>query len=326
MKSINEDLKTGSFRTMYLLYGEEAYLKRTYKEKLLKALTEPGDTMNFASYEGKGINVQQVIDLAETLPFFADRRVILMEDTGLFKSGGTEFAEYLKEAPETTTFIFSESEVDKRSRLYKVVKEKGRAAELGRQDEKTIEKWILGILSREGKKITRSTMDRLLTMTGVDMENIEKELEKLNCYTLGRDVITSEDVEAVCTVRTTNRIFDMVEAVAAKNQKRALELYYDLLALKEPPMRILFLLARQFNLLLQVKSMQKKGLGKSEIAKNAGLHPFIAGKYMGQTGRFSASALKGAVEDCVRAEEDVKTGRMNDVMSVELFIVKYSSP
>ena len=66
----------------------------------------------------------------------------------------------------------------------------------------------------------------------------KKELEKLFCYTLDRDEITAEDVEAVCTAQTANRIFDMVEAVAMKRQKKALDYYYDLLALREPPMRI----------------------------------------------------------------------------------------
>jgi DNA polymerase-3 subunit delta len=70
---------------VYLLYGEEDYLKKQYKEKLRSAMLSPDDTMNFAYYEGKGINVKEVIDLAETLPFFAERRLIIMEDTGFFK-------------------------------------------------------------------------------------------------------------------------------------------------------------------------------------------------------------------------------------------------
>ena len=72
------------------------------------------------------------------------------------------------------------------------------------------------------------------------MSNIEKELEKLLCYTMDRSVITGEDIDAVCTTQINNRIFAMVQAVAEQNQKKALDLYYDLLALKEPPMRILF--------------------------------------------------------------------------------------
>ena len=69
MKSLNEDLKTGQFKQIYLLYGEEAYLKKQYRDRLTKALLPEGDTMNFAHFEGKGVDVKSVIDLSETLPF-----------------------------------------------------------------------------------------------------------------------------------------------------------------------------------------------------------------------------------------------------------------
>lgn len=126
-------------------------------------------------------------------------------------------------------------------------------------------RWVLGILKREGKQITQRDMERFLSKTGTDMSNIEKELEKLLCYTMDRSVITGEDIDAVCTTQINNRIFAMVQAVAEQNQKKALDLYYDLLALKEPPMRILFLLARQFNLLLQVKELQRLGCDQKTI-------------------------------------------------------------
>ena len=67
----------------------------------------------------------------------------------------------------------------------------------------------------------------------------------------------------ICTVQTTGQIFEMIRALAEKNQKKALNLYYDLLSLKEPPMRILFLIARQFNQLLLVKSLAAKGYDRA---------------------------------------------------------------
>ena len=86
MKTIDEDIKNGTFRQLYLLYGEEVYLKKQYKDKLVKAMTTEGDTMNFSAFEGKDTVTGQLIDLAETLPFFAERRVIIVEDSGFFKS------------------------------------------------------------------------------------------------------------------------------------------------------------------------------------------------------------------------------------------------
>lgn len=325
MKSLNEDLKTGQFNNVYLLCGEEAYLKKQYKEKLRGAILSPDDNMNYAYYEGKGVNINEVIDLAETLPFFAERRLIVMEDTGIFKNATPELADYLKEMPDTTYIIFVETEIDKRSKMYKAVQSKGRVVELGRQDESVLVRWIAGNVKREGKQISEHTIRYFLEKVGTDMENIQKEMEKLFCFTMEKDHITVEDVEEICTTQITNRIFDMVDAVAEKEQKKALSYYYDLLALKEPPMRILFLLAKQFKLLLEVKALDKQGYGRKEIAEKTGLFPFLVSKYQKQANSFSEKELRDIMENSVETEERVKTGRLADILGVELFIVKYSA-
>ena len=110
MKSLQEDLKTGNFKTAYLLYGEEAYLRQQYKDKLLKELNPDGDTMNFIRYEGKGIEIREMIDLCETMPFFADHRVILVENSGFFKNKCEELADYMKTLPDYVRMIFVEEE------------------------------------------------------------------------------------------------------------------------------------------------------------------------------------------------------------------------
>ena len=321
MKTIDNDIKTGQFKQIYLLYGEEQYLIRQYRDKLKHALAADDDTMNFSAFSGSDINQKEIIDLAETLPFLAERRVMFFKDTGLFKAGGEKLAEYLANPNDTTFFVFTESEVDKRSKLYKAVQSKGYVAEFTVQDENTLKRWIAGILGKEGKKISENTAQLLLSKTGTDMENIQMELEKLICYCLDRDVVTAEDVEAVCTTRITNHIFDMVNAIAEKQPQKALQLYYDLLALKEPPMRVLFLIARQCNLLLQTKELKNRGHDNKTIASKIGVPPFAAGKYVAQASHFKTSVLKNAVKQCVEIEEAVKSGRMNDMMSVEILIL-----
>lgn len=325
MKNIQADIKSGNFKQAYLLYGDEAYLKQQYKHNLVKALNPDGDTMNFNHYEGKGVDVKQLIDLCETMPFFADRRVILLEDTGFFKNKSEELADYMKELPDYLCMVFVESEVDKRNRMYKAVKACGTIAEFARQDEKTLMRWAAGILGKAGKKIIQRDMELLLTKTGTDMGNLRMELEKLICYTEGRDVVTAEDIEEICTTQTTNRIFDMVRAVTEKNQKRALDLYYDLLTLKEPPMRILFLLAKQYRQLLQVKQFAEAGLAQQEMASKLGVPSFAVRNIASCARAYTISELEQAIKDFVDAEESVKTGRLEDKLSVELLIIKYSS-
>jgi len=321
MQTLNKEIKERQFRRMYLLYGEEAFLKNSYKNRLKEAVIGD-DAMNFSKFEGKGLDVEELIRTADTMPFFAEKRLILVEDSGFFKTASEALVRYLPEMPDTTCLLFVESEVDKRSKLFKKVKELGYAAELARQDAGQLAKWAGGILAREGRKITARTMDRFLGMTGDDMENIRMELEKLISYTAGRDVITDADVDAICTVHVTSKIFDMVAAITGGNTRRAMDLYEDLLTLKEPPMRILFLIARQFNQILQVKELMAQGLDRGAIASRLKMQPFVVGKVMPQAKRFSREQILSYVELCVEAEEAVKNGRLQDRLAVELLITK----
>ena len=324
MKTIDNDIKFGQLKKVYVLYGEERYLVKQYRDKLKKALADPEDTMNFSAFEGEDINVKEIIDLAETMPFFADRRVILIENSMLFKKGGDELGEYFENLPETTYFIFVEDEVDKRSKLFKEATKQGNAVEFGTQTDETLMKWIGGRISKEGKNITQAAYRAFIAKTGTDMQNIEKELEKLICYCMEKEVIEPEDVEAITTEQINNKVFDMVDAIASHRQKQAMDLYYDLLALREAPMRILFLITRQFQILLTVKVMTPQGFGNKDIAAKAGCPEWAVRKYQSQAKAFSLDQIKQAIADGVDYEEAVKTGRMNDQMAVELFIVQYS--
>lgn len=321
MQTINEDIKSGQYKKVYLLYGEESFLKQSYKKKLKEAVAGD-DTMNYNYFEGKGLDVNELISLSDTMPFFSDKRLIIIEDSGFFKTSSEALADYLPMIPDTTCILFVEDAVDKRNRLFKKVKELGHAAEMKRQDSAQLARWAGTILAQNGRKITGSTMNLFLERTGDDMENIRMELEKLISYTMGSDVVTTEDVEAVTTVQVTNKIFDMVNAIVTRKTRLAMDLYEDLLTLKEPPMRILFLIARQFNQLLLVKEMTAKGTDRGTIASKLKIPPFVAGKVSAQAGAFTREQILSYVKGCVEAEEAVKTGKMNDRMAVELLITR----
>ena len=324
MRTIDEDIKNQTFRTAYLLYGEEAYLKNQYKDKLKAALWQEGDTMNAAFYQGRSTNPKELIDLAETMPFFADHRLILVEDSGFFKSGAEDLAEYMEHIPQTTTFVFSETDVDKRSRMYKALKNNGRIVEFAAQNQELLTRWLLGRLRRENKNITKAAMQEFFDRVGLDMGTLDREMEKLICYCLDRDVIELADVEAVCPQAVTNRIFDMVGAIVECRRKDALEMYYDLLALKEPPLRILFLITRQYNILMQLKDLKRKGMNNPAMAKAAGIPPFAVSRSLGQASRLSVGSIEHILSYSVEMEDAVKTGQMNEQIAVELVIIEAS--
>lgn len=323
MKTLAADIKSGNYKKVYLICGEEEYLKLNYKNQFIRAVAGD-DTMNLGIYEGKNFDVNEVIDTAETFPFFAERRLIVMEDTGLFKSGGEELAEYMSEIPDSTIFLFVEQNVDKRSKMYKAVKANGYICEISRQTEKDLSLWAARIFAKDGKKITNADMSYLIANVGTDMEVLSREIEKLISYDLNKEIISKEDIDAVCVKQLNVRIFDMVDAISVKNQKKTLDCYYELIAEKEPPMRILFMVARQFHLILQAKDLSARGMSKDQIAQTMGVQGFIATKSIRQSRNFSVAELKSALAESVQTEEMIKKGMLDENIGVEMLLIKYS--
>lgn len=319
MKNIKEDIKTRQFKRVYLLYGTEEYLKKLYRNKLKEAVLADSDAMNLLEYAGKGIDEKEVQEFADTMPFFDDYHLVVLENTGWFKSA-TDFADYVPEIPDTAVLVFVETDVDKRSRMFKAVKEHGYVCEMNGMTEQELKLWVASLLKKEERKITEATVLFLLEQVGTDMAKLECELEKLICYTMGRDTITVADIKAVCSEQLTGKIFAMTEAMAQGKKRQALELYYDLIALQEKPMGILYMIQRQFHYLLIVKEMKARGSDKNSIASAIAVPPFAVQKYMAQADRFKKEELKKLLDYSLTLEEDVKTGRLKEQLAVELLL------
>jgi DNA polymerase-3 subunit delta len=323
MKVIKEHIKTGSFKQFYLLYGSEEYLKKLYRDKLKAAILKDGGDMNYSYFEGKDVDPKQVYEAAQTLPFFSDKRLIIIENSGLFKNS-SEMSELLVSTPDSTVVIFVETELDKRNKLFKLVKDQGTVSEMNGLDEQNLKLFVASLLEQEGKRITEASIAYFLDKTGSDMVNISNEVDKLTSYTLGRDIITTQDIDAVVTAQITGKIFNMIDAIGSKQQSKALDLYYDLLSVREKPMTILYLITRHFNILLQAKNLQALGYPSSSISEMAGVPPFAVNKYLSQAKNFTTERLKEALEYGADIEEQVKTGRLLEKIGVELFIVTFS--
>ena len=321
---VAEDLKSGELKNIYLLYGEEAFLKKQNVDRLLHYLVPEDDGMNFARIDGKKADVEQIMGFADTMPLFAERRVVLVSDSGFFKSGNAALNDYVKHLPPTTYLLFAEKEVGGTTALFKTVKEIGRVVEYSEMTEDELRIQVVRILKREGRQMRASTFSYLLMKTGTDMTNIASELEKLICYTMGREEITEADIDAVVTSRIEEHVFVLTNAIAEKKQKKALDSYYEMLALKASPMGIISLLAGQFNRMLKVKDLRSIGMDQKQIEAKLKMKAYAVQENGRLASRFTMEELKQALEDCVRAEEAVRTGRMSDRLSVETLIIKYS--
>ncbi len=326
MNLLEEDVRRRVFRKGYLLYGEEDYLKDYYSRRAVAALIREGDTINLNRYTGTGINLRELISQADTLPFFAEQRVILVKNSGLFKKGGDDLAEYLPSMPESTVLIFVEQDVDKRSRLYKTVKSVGGLMEFAPLKEQALSDWAVRRLAKEGRKIQAAAMQRLLQQNGNDMYRIAGEIEKLCAYTDGREGITLQDVEAVGIERPEDHIFDMIDAIAMHDQKKALALYKDLVLQRQPPLRILALIERHFLRLLEVRDLRDQGYDRQSIEAKTGLRSFMLRPLLAQSEKFTVKEIRKVLRSCARADEAVKTGRMGDSLAVESVLIEAGKP
>ena len=324
MRNINQDIKNQTYKRIYLLYGDEAYLRRQYKDRLKQGICGD-DTMNYSYFEGKSAKAEDIMAMLDTMPFFADRRLVVIENSVFFKSANEKLLEYLSQIPDTSVAVFVEEEIDKRSKMFKKVKDLGYICELSQQKPAVLEKWINGLLKAEGKKMNGPALDYFLAVCGNDMNHISSELEKLISYTGDREIITIDDMNEICSTVTVSKIFDMIDAMGNKNRTKTLSLYYDMIEVKEPPMRIPYMLSRQFNIMLGAGELAAGGMNAKEIAAKMGLAPFVVNKALGQTGKFKSSDLKNALRECIGVEEEVKNGKMEDKIGVEMILVKYAS-
>lgn len=323
MKNINHDIETNEIKQFYLLFGAEDYLKRQYKDKLVNALVDPEDNMNLNYFEGNGISVQNIMDIGETLPFFSEHRVIVLENSGWLKKTPEDFEKHMAAFPESTYMIFVEKDVDKRSRLFRWLGKNGYVTEMNTPDEKMLISWVKGLCRTEGKQIDDATVFYFVEHMGTDMLLLKNELEKLFCYRLAEKQITVEDIREVCISQAEDKMFDMLDAIGNHNQDKALLLYHDFLALKEPAMRVLYMLTRHFHILMQISELSNEGKDNKQIASACGIPPFSVKKYAGQAGKYSYGELKEMVEKCQKTDQGIKTGRISDVVGVELLIVEF---
>ena len=321
MKTLNQDLKSGEFKKAYLLYGDEAYLKRYYlnafREKILS-----GDRMNLLEKEGKDPDLNVLRDFTDTMPFFAEKRLLILRDTGLFKTSSDGFAEWIGSLPETAVVIFSETEVDKRNRLFKKLTEIGYAAELSAPDEQGKGAFVQRFLKAHDLKITRDAYDLLMSRLGGGLDLITNELEKLLGYAGEGGSVRKEDVANVITESTETRIFDLTDALSEGRLERAFDIYYSLLREREPAMRLLFLISRQFSQLYSVKKLVSEGSYDDDIAKTLAIRsPYVVKRLRRTADRYSEESLLAALEKIEKTEEDVKTGNLAEAPALEILMI-----
>lgn len=323
MKKISQDISDGVFSKVYLLFGEETYLINQYRDMLKKALVNPDDTMNFTSYSKDTFNLNSVTSDIITMPFLAEHRVVLAENTGIFDSSDTELLDAVSQMSDTNVLIFCEQKVDKRKKLYTGLSKMENTAclEFQTPDIATLTKWVSGILSEDGLRIKATVPDLLISAAGTNMNMLRNEALKLHDYCMEKGEITEADVEEICKSPLEDKIFEMCEAIAKKNKALAIKEFSDLEALNTSPMTIIVLVTREYNQLAQVSQILKENGNAKQVATTMGVPEFAARKLISIAQNYEHKRLLSCLDMCHEAYYSVVTGKYTDKNSAENLIL-----
>ena len=324
---LNQDIVKRSFKSFTLLFGEETYLRKQFRDKMKAALADGTGELNTLSAKGTGIDPQELVNFAETVPFLASHRTVIVEESGFFKNGCDILEDYFKQLPATCYFLFVEESVNKNGTLFKRVADRGRVVPCIPLSEAKLRSWVIRRTKDEdGKQIRENAAQSLIERTGTEMLRIENERQKLVAFCGDREEITRKDVEQICSVYLKGMIFEMTDAIADGNRRGAMELYLKMLRLQEKPERILYFITRQFRQLLVVAEMIALGSDPEEVAQQAGIQKFLYRKYADWCARFRIRDLQHCVDLCLDAERDYKSGRMDKQIAIETLIARATMP
>ncbi|MHB9094344.1 MAG: DNA polymerase III subunit delta [Eubacteriales bacterium] len=337
-EGLGKSLERQVISLVYLFHGEETYLRDRYLERFRALVPEEVRDFNTDIVDGRETGWEAIINMASTLPFMAERRIVIVKNADGFKArrkspneNGEEKEEkeassdaglikYLENPPDTTCLIFCADSIDRKRKVYKLIEKNGQVVEFSPLKGRELNEWIDRRARKLGKIIEPSGMAGLVTAVGNNLQQLNTELEKLACYSL-TEKITAADVEFMVSKTAELSIFDLVDAVGERNYKKAIKMAREMVFLGEPVIRILFMVARQFRLILQVKGFQEMGYTDQQVSAGLQVHPFVAQKCVKQARNFTMAELKLALEKILATDADIKGGKQEGKLALELMII-----
>ena len=325
---------------VYLFYGTEKFLINFLIEETKKKFVNPGfESMNYIYMDGQKVNFSDIENANETLPFMAEKKVVIVEDYSVLMKKSREddeaeerMTEYIKN-PNTSSiliFLLNTDKIDGRRKIFKALKKHAQVIELNKLTGNEPSGWIEKHLREKGKKISRSGVEKIIEYTGyfdnegdTDLLSLKNEIKKLADYTGDRDTVTSEDIEAVITKSLQSSIFNLVDAIADKNLSKSVRNLENMLESGGVVPVILHMIARQFRMIYSVKLYINRGYTQGAVRDKMNIrYDFIMNKLVKQSRNFSVESLEKAIKDCADLDLEMKTGKIEERLGLEKLIIK----
>ncbi len=326
-------LRSKNVQPTYIFQGDEKYLMDIALEEVIKTfLTKDLESINLSNLDGKTNDFGDLISSCETLPFMSTKRVIVLKNPGVLveKDGVNEdmikFIENLGDHQILIVFD-SNNDIKKNTKLYKSFSKRDQNVNFEKLKGTDLNNWISKKINALNKTITpadinyliqqSSYLSRNITTTLYDLDN---EIKKLVDYSKD-DKITKELIDNVLVKTLDKSIFDLLAAISRKDADKAIALFDDIYMMNEPIPKILFMISRQFRLLLGYNVYKNRGYGQGEIQSKLGIKPYEFTKVSTQGGGYSEKDLEDILERILETDRILKTRQTDDKLIMEILLV-----
>lgn len=323
LEKLRSNLRADQLCRVYLLFGEEAYLKEYYCKAIRdKILTGVMDDFNYIVLDGDKLDLELVRTEIDTPPMLAEKKMILIKYSGVFQKA-TEaqkqfWSQMLSELPEYLCLVFYEESADKRGVLYKAVAAAGIAADCAYMEGTELSNWVERMCRDAGKKMSADTVAYLIANCDRGMHAILRELEKLFAY--GEETITKKDIDRMVTKLPQSRVFEMIDCIFKRDAEGMFSLLEQAKTLKESPFMILENLNGYFSKILLTKFLLGEQASPQAIAARLKIPPFFAKDYMSYAQKFDRMFLTQAICQVNQMDCDIKRGKVQDWLAIEQFL------
>ena len=319
-KEFSQLIKSGQVQGAYLFEGVEENIKSATLAALRKAILPEGlEELNESLMDAPATDA--IIAACETLPFMADKRLVLVREhpalAGRADADDT-LVSYIPQVPDSAILVFlCRGKADARKKLYTAIKKANGVVTFAPLTDAELNAWVVKTFAGLGKSCSPQVASVLTFTVGTDTALLRSEIGKLAGLAGDRDTVTEEDVRAVATRSVECTVFEMVDAVVAMQQGKAFQLLRDMLTTGSDRLGILAMLLRQFRLMQHIKIMQYEKLNPAEIKQRLGVAPFAAERCLRQASGYTGGQVKRAVQICLDAEYNVKSGQWNQEGALE---------
>ena len=306
---------------IYLLYGTLEALITDYISKIITK--HKINDLNISKYNIND-NLTDIIEDANTLSLFDDKKLIVINNNALFvgkKSVDTIALEkYIINSNPNTILIFvvSEEKLDTRRKLYKTIKERGGIFEFNKLPN--INTYVKDLFS--GYTITNDSINLLIKRVGNDLNRLKQEIEKIKIYKINDKLITDSDI-IDCTVEKIDiNIFNFIDNIIRKNKSETIKTYKELLKIGEEPIKIIVMLANQFRLMYQSKLLTSKGYSEDDIASLLHVKRYPVHLAIQKSYHYNKEVLIDNLEQLADLDIKIKSGEIDKNLALELFLLR----